>query len=525
MSNKFYQDFINDHDNCRQFIPAFSSVNRTELLEKIVTLNTIHKSVGQILYRQNEDSDSPYLKLLTDDTVVYIVTGQQLGLLASPLYTIYKALTAVKLAESLNKDSNAFTYVPVFWLECEDHDFQEINHFHIWNRENEILKITYQGEEQLKQSIKHYHVTSDIQEVINSLKTNLIQTEFSDSIVDVISKCYTSGRNWIDATHDYMQYVLKQTGILYFNPGDTEIKKLASAFFTNWIENLPQIMQAFAEQSSILLQEGYPNQVSDIKGKTFVHLVNSINQREHLYYEGNSFYTGKEKLNLSLKEIHRYVIDNPENISTSVVSRPLLQSWLLPTFAYVAGPAEIAYWAQLGNIFKVLDLEMPVVYPRMSITLIEPRINRFMEKNRIKIEDITAGEKQFLENYFKEQLNQESKNPFMETKAQIDIQFEKIKTYIGGIDKTLLNVADKGYQNMMQQLEFLENKTVRASQAGEEITLKQLRQIHGAFFPEDTLQERILSIVYYLNKFGPVVVDRIYEQSLLGVPHPQHVYL
>jgi bacillithiol biosynthesis cysteine-adding enzyme BshC len=525
MSNIFFKDYVNNSTATGQFLPPFATVDWDKQTRNVVQNNSVHKRVGQILHQQNKQYNSPYLKHLGADNCVYIISGQQLGLLVSPLYTVFKALTAVKLAESLNRKNTANTFIPLFWLECEDHDFQEINHFHVWTKDNEILKIGYEGKEQLRQSIKQYRFTPAIQQVIKELKTNAVHTEFSDSLIDMISSEYKSGGSWVSATRNFMQQLLEKTGILYFNPGDPAIKELSSAFVTNWIDKMPQIMQAFSDQSSLLRRKGYDNQVADIEGKTFLHLVNENKEREHLYFKHNAYYSGVNDTKYSERELISYLTGNPENASTSVVSRPLLQSWLLPTAAYVAGPSEITYWAQLGKIFETMALEIPVVYPRISLTIIEPRIKRYLEKNELQSHEITPGKKKFLEKYFKDRLNRETRNPFLETRAQIDIQFEKIKSYIAKIDKTLFNTADKSYQSIMQQLQVLEGKTVRASQSGDDVTLKQLQQIHETFYPNETPQERILSPVYFLNKYGPSFIDRIYEQSRLGVAETQFIYL
>jgi bacillithiol biosynthesis cysteine-adding enzyme BshC len=525
MTIRFYDDYLTGKKVSRRFLSPFAAVNWAVQSQKVSTYSTVQKHLSKILFQQNEPYHSPYLNKVKSNTAVYVVTGQQLGLLGSPLFTIYKALATVKLSESLNKKFPELTFIPLFWMECEDHDYQEINHLYIWNRKNVLCKIEYSGKELYKQSIKHYRFDATITEVIEHLKTDLIQTEFSDSLITRINNHYQEDINWVDATRDFLHDLLHPTGILFFNPGDAAVKALTVSFFQHWFEKLPEISRAFSQQSSLMHKAGYHNQVSDIAGKSFIHILNANNQREHLYYEGDLFYTKMSGAKFNRDEISGLIHDKPESLSTTVISRPLLQSWLLPTTAYVAGPAEIAYWAQLQTIFEIMALKRPVVYPRLSLILIEPRIKRYLEKNEVQIEAMPSDKKRFLESYFKKWLIKETGNPFLDTREQIDIQFDKIKTYIGRIDKTLLNAAEKSYQNVIKQLDVLEEKMIRASQNHDEVRLKQLEQIHEACYPLGVQQERVLSPVYFLNKYGPAFIDRLYEQADIGLPYPQLIYL
>lgn len=525
MNNLFYLDFLANKIKASKVLNHFSGVNWDKHVRNVLFSDNMHQQTMKLLMQQNKNYGSKYLSHLQEKNTVCIITGQQLGLFFSPLYTLYKAITAVKLAEFLNKKYDGYNFIPVFWLECEDHDFEEVNHFNIWDEENTLQRIEYKGERQNRQSIKRYRFSNAIGQVVDQFKTNSIKTEFTESLVNGITKSYYTGESWVNATRNFMHQVLNQTGILFFDPGDSHVKNLAIEFNRRWITQIHKIRQAFSEQSELLRNSGYTNQVSDIEGKTFLHVVNEKSEREHLYINKNSFYTGVTKKEYSHEAMNAFVKSQPDDISTSVVSRPLLQSWLLPTAVYVAGPGEIAYWAQLTRIFEVMAFPIPVVYPRMTITLVEPRINRYMKKNDINPEEVEPEKKIFLEKIFKRRLLQETRNPFLETKAQIDVQFEIIKSYIGTIDKTLLNTADKTYQSVMQHLQVLEGKTVRASQAKDNVGLKQIEEIYEAFFPSGTAQERIISPVYFLNKFGPSFIDKIYQQAILKDTNRQFIYL
>jgi uncharacterized protein YllA (UPF0747 family) len=164
--NSLYYDFLNREKNLKKYIPEFKNLNWKEITESVLAKTSVDSTVKKILIEDNSDITSTkgenYLDFLKKENTVLIVTGQQLGLLNSPLYTIYKIITTIKLAENLNSQKNGYNYVPIFWLESEDHDFEEINHFGIWNRNFEPHELTYSGKDQVKVSIKHYFFEKQI---------------------------------------------------------------------------------------------------------------------------------------------------------------------------------------------------------------------------------------------------------------------------------------------------------------------------------------------------------------------------
>jgi bacillithiol synthase len=509
--NSLYYDFLKGDKRILKYLPDFKNVSWQEQTESIANQSMVYSSVKEILIKDNSDINSTKgkknLELLKNENTAFIITGQQLGLFASPLYTIYKIITTIKLANQLNSQNLEFIYVPLFWLESEDHDFEEVNHFGIWNKKFEPQKLLYGGESRGKVSIKHYSFEHQIEELVEQLNDELIPTEFSNELFNKIRQWFKTGESWLTASREILKDIFYETGLLFFKPGYPQIKKASAPFFQNIIENSTELNTQFRNVSGELEKSGYSNQVTVVDGKTFLFTENDSLQREHIYFENNEFFTKESGIKLSKSELLEIVNKSSEKISTSVVSRPLLQSWLLPTAAYIAGPGEIAYWAQIGGMFDQMKLMMPVVYPRISATILEPKIQRFINKYEPDVKNLPKKSDEFI----KTVLSKRDDTTFQISKEKIKTELENIRLKIIATDPTLENTFQKTVEKMIGQIDLLENKTLKAKQQIDQTLVSQLQQIHSAFYPEGYPQERYLTFVYFLNKFGPEIFTKIFN--------------
>jgi len=511
--NQLYQDYLIDPPKLAPFLPDYKTCNWSRCAQIIAAPSELHAQVKKYLIEQNSDLRSDrahyYLDQLQHPRCVMVVTGQQLGLLASPLYTIYKSLTTIKLVERLNGICPEAIFIPVFWLESEDHDYDEVNHFGLWDNEFNPQQLIYGGSSRGKVSLRHYQMGAEITQLLDNLKSSILPTEFTPELLSSITEIFKPGQNWVYAARLFLKYLFEDMGLLFFQPGDKKIKKLSSSFFDLLLEKSADTTRIFADTSDDLLGRGYANQVPVIPGKTFIHFENESGQREHLYSDSDGFYLKDSARRFSKEQAKKLINRFPDRVSSSVISRPLLQSWLLPVVAYVAGPAEIAYWAQLGNLFNSLNLRMPVVYPRITATLIEPKIARFIQKHQPDIEHIVLRKTDFLHDYFKTTWKVSGNDPIQNLRVLLSEKSEDIRKYIQNLDPTLLGVSEKVFQRISDQIDLLQDKMIKAREQKESQLTSHLEQIHQAIFPDQQPQERYISIIYFLNKFGPGITGKI----------------
>ncbi len=515
--NTFYRDFINGKKETHEFLPNFKISNWKKLSDLVCGNSIIHPKVKDNLFKTNSDLTSTKskenLNLLKKNNTVFIVTGQQLGLLASPLYTIYKMITAIKLADKLNSQNTGFNYIPIFWLESEDHDFEEVNHFGVWDKQFNPKIIKYKGSNDGKKSMRHYDFDENIGDVLDELKNELLTTEFSETLFRKLQLLFKPGMSWLESSRELLKDIFENSGILFFQPGHEEIKSLSTTFFSDVLVKGNELENEFIDRSKKLATAGYANQVTVVPGKTFLFFEDDNLQREHLYRDDKGYYLSDPEKRINQEKIDSIIKNNPEKISTNVISRTLFQSWLMPTVAYIAGPGEIAYWAQIGGLFDKMNLTMPVVYPRLSATIVEPKINRFITKNKVNGESLPVKRTDFTNEFLKSGAD----NFFDSSRISIDRELEILKTKVIEIDSTLENTWQKTKERIINQIDFLENKSVKAKEQKEQVLISQLHQIHNAFFPDENPQERYLTFVYFLNKFGPDIFIRLFENVNLEI--------
>ncbi len=527
--NSFYHDYISNKLKTHYFIDSLEQISWDKKVRSINHTSIRFQQVKQILARQNIDLNSDkaklYLEYLANPESVILITGQQLGLFASPIYTIYKIITTIKLAESLNNQKSNNQYVPVFWLETEDHDFQEINHIGLLDKDFQPRQIKYNGKDRGKVSLRHYQLESSISSFISEIEENLLETEFSQDIFEKINDYYKPNKDWTAAVRRFLKEIFKPYGLLFFQPGDEEIKKISTEFFTQILLKGEDTRDAFDGRSKELMKKGYHNQVKNIPGQTFVHLEQENFQRGHLYKEGDNYYLKDSGKRYAQTEVINLINNNPMRVSATVVSRPLLQSWLLPVAAYIAGPGEIAYWAQLGQMFSEFEIVLPILYPRISATVIEPKIARYIERYLPDIEDLPLKKNKFIEQYFKNLSENKGGDPLRNLNHLLDNEGQKIESYLKTLDPTLLDAGKKSFERIKQTLENLENRVIKVREQREGQLTNHLQQIYTAFFPDEVLQERYISVIYFLNKFGPGFIESLYSDLEFNNFDHQLLYL
>ena len=513
--NSFYHDYISNKSKTHYFIDSLEQISWDKKVRSIDHTSIRFQQVKQILARQNTDLNSDkakiYLEYLANPESVILITGQQLGLFASPIYTIYKIITTIKLAESLNNEKSNYQYIPVFWLESEDHDFQEINHIGLFGKDIQPTQIKYNGKDRGKVSLRHYQLESSITSFISEIEENLLETEFSQDLFEKINDYYKPNKDWTAAVRRFLKEIFIPYGLLFFQPGDEEIKKISAEFFTQLLLKGKETKNAFDGRSKELMKKGYHNQVKNIPGQTFVHLEQENLQRGHLYKEGDNYYLKDSGKRYTQTEVINLINNNPMRVSSTVVSRPLLQSWLLPVAAYIAGPGEIAYWAQLGQMFSEFEIVLPILYPRISATVIEPKIARYMERYLPDIEDLPLKKSKFIEQYFKNLSENKGGDPLRNLHHLLDNEGQKIESYLKTLDPTLLDAGKKSFERIKQTLDNLENRVIKVKEQRESQLTNHLQQIYTSFSPDEVPQERYISVIYFLNKFGPVFIESLFS--------------
>ncbi|HPI71860.1 MAG TPA: bacillithiol biosynthesis cysteine-adding enzyme BshC [bacterium] len=468
------------------------------------------RSLLQCLHQQNESFGMAHatrrrLEQLAAPECLTVVTGQQVGLLTGPLYTIYKALTTCRLAESLAHDLQR-PVVPVFYLVTEDHDFDEVRWLGWRNQKYEFEKKFYSPEIVPQRTPLSDVVLDDtIADLLQQLNDESEASPFKAQYLNLAGACYQPSVTLAAAFARFFASLLADWGVILLDAADPQLKELAQPIFQQELTELTSV-SAMLQTNRELAEEGYHTQLA-------VHP-----QRPHLFILTQGRHS-LEQTGARLREMHSGALftaeelaREPARLSPKAALRPIVQDWLLPTIAYVAGPGEIAYWAQLKRVYAGFHLPMPVVVPRASMTLVEAKIRRHLEKYSVSVAEVLTQTTACRQKVEQQLLPHQLTEPLNALQQLIKQKWPELLHAVSSLDPTLVSPAQKTADQMASALQQLQAKLFRSLQQKESAAAEAWRLILASLMPANELQERQLNILPFLIKYGPSLLTTLYEQ-------------
>ncbi|MCK5086238.1 MAG: bacillithiol biosynthesis cysteine-adding enzyme BshC, partial [Melioribacteraceae bacterium] len=465
-------------------------------------------------YKISKQTDSNIESLKSENTFA-VVTGQQVAIFGGPLYTFYKIITTIKLCSQLKEKYDEYNFVPIFWMEGDDHDFEEVKSINIFDKTNSIKKIIYDDgldEEIERGSVGSLKFNENIKSTINELEDSLRDTEYKNDLLNLIKKCYSEGTKFKEAFKKLLHSFFDEYGLIIFDPQDKEVKEILLPIFKKEIESFSDHTNEIVLKSAEL-DDIYHAQVkvkpvnlfySDEKGRYLIEPVD-----EEFRFKGKRKRIGKiELLNL----LHY----DPSSFSPNVLLRPICQDYILPTAVYVGGPSELSYFAQVMPNYSFFEVVDPIIFPRSSATIIEKHIFSTLQKYDLSISDIFRKKRELINRVLKSISDIDINSLFSETKNNIDLELEKIKSTLLAIDKNLIDSTNKSMQRIFQNLEVIKEKSEKAQAAKHETVIKQLDKVRMVIYPQENLQERELSFINFANKYGLDIFKWIFNELTIN---------
>ncbi len=458
-----------------------------------------------ILTKQNKmlGANAPALaniENLKNPRTLAIVTGQQMGIFSGPLYTIYKALATIRLSERYKTLFPEFDFVPIFWLENEDHDFEEIRSFTVFSIENELKKIAYEQSftNPSKTPIRHLSLSDDIARVLEELQSTLQKTDFFDEIFEALRSCYCTHEPISMAFGKLLARWLSPFGLILMDPSDHEFKKLALPVFKSALEHSEELHKGFSEQTEKLKSAGYHAQVETDPTWLF---LKDLDPKKMSW---NSKSVDKIRISSEDWRVHQSeilsILDaSPERFIPNVILRPIVQDFLLPTFAYVGGPGEIAYFAQFMPVYDFFKIPMPNIVARPFVTLLEKKIGKIPEKYGLPVECFLQNTDSLLQNVSPIESSEKDFKGFSEKALG---EFQILSSRLGKIDNSLQGASETAWGKIEQALKTLQTKATEAEKRNAQLANAQLLKAANHLYPFDNFQEREINVIYYLNKYG-----------------------
>ena len=514
-TTRLFADFLTYTPEIRQFYPRspqFAEWMKEEA-GRISYDDSRRERVAAILEKQNRSWGASEKTLANLDRLrkgaAAVVTGQQVGLFGGPMFAIYKALTAVKLAEEATKAG--IDAVPVFWLATYDHDLAEVNHVALPDSEGRLQVLTTPSHDVAGAPVSAVRFGDEIAPVIEQAAVLLGETEAARFLRD----SYHAGETMGSAFARLCSRIFAEWGVILLDASDADLSRVAESIYRASIERAGELSGALLKRGSELEKAGYHQQVKVTESSVLLFTTRNgarvpIHRRsngdEKFVIDGDS--SGEV---LSKGELIEQIRKNPETFSPNVLLRPVVEDWLLPTLAYTGGAAETAYFGQAGVVYEILSGRVTPIVPRFSATIVEPKMQRLLEKHEIGITDVFDGPEALRREIAAHSLPADLKHAFEDARQSFDRIFSTVKEKLEKLDRTLVDAAETSQSKMQHQLEKLHAQAARAEAQKQEVVTRHGENLVNALYPDKGLQERAIGGIYFLARYGGDLLHQLYE--------------
>jgi bacillithiol biosynthesis cysteine-adding enzyme BshC len=530
---RLFLDYLRDPTQLREFYPSAVRLH-TDLPARAPEVLAAHETDRGALCDALKDMNAAWgagaatlnnIQLLRESDCVAVVSGQQAGLFSGPLYTIYKALAAVKLAGCLSQRKTKA--VPVFWMATEDHDFPEVAKAEFIGRDCKLANVEVSADLHKEgQPVGRVVIDSSIDAVLDQLLEALPSSEFTPDLEALLRDAWRSGRSYGEAFARLMTSLLGSYGLVLLDPLDSRLKALAAPLYAKAALQAHQIAGAIEARSRKLVEVGYHAQVTASENSFPLFLHDENGARHALTRDADGKYSTKQTDKAyAAEELSSLALAQPEKFSPNVTLRAVVQDYLLPTIAYYGGAAEIAYFAQTGEVYRLLGRPTTPILPRSSVTMIERHTGRVLERYGLGLADLFAGPETVIKRVVEEHLGAETARSFAKTEGAVNTELDELREQLRSVDPTLADALETGRRKIQYQLEGLRTRFHRAQMSRDEAAQRQLQRAFDQLYPNKALQERHINITSLLARHGRYVVEWIYNAISIGSNEHQIVYL
>ena len=454
---------------------------------------------------RTRNGDSPALERLAQRGTVTVVTGQQVGLFSGPAYTIYKALTAAWLAARLSEQG--IPAVPVFWLATEDHDFPEVSHNFVFDSRHRPVTLSVSGEA----SDRPVGSIAIADPPVDQLSQAFTDFPYGAEVARMVRETYHAGATLGSAFQGLLAKLLGKFGLLFLDPLDEQIRCLAAPILRHALGDGDRLKQKLLDRNRELEKSGYHAQVH-LEQKTSLAFLLDGDRRLTLKRQNGDYVSKDRRFSIS------QLVEMAEHVSPNALLRPVVQDYILPTVAYVGGPAELAYMAQSEILYEDLLGRMPVMVARSGFTLLDARTAKLMNRYGLTIPSFFHGDDAVREKIAETLVPPDLEERFSKTRASAAQSLDRMRGDLVNFDATLAQAADKARAKILYQLAKIERKTARETLKRNQRAADDASYMSGLIFPEKHLQERFYSILPFIARHGLELLDTLYEQVNLECP-------
>jgi bacillithiol biosynthesis cysteine-adding enzyme BshC len=512
-TTRLFADFLSNYSKVQQFYPRSAYFNQwfKDEASNLSYVAERRELVAAILDRQNR-SWKASAKALENVARLRagasaVVTGQQVGLFGGPSFTIFKALTVLKLADQATR--SGVDCVPVFWLATEDHDLAEVNQVSIPGPDGSLQRLTAPAEGLSNAPVGTIRFGAEIQAVVEAATGLLGPGETSD----FLREAYRPGETFGNAFARLLAQLFSDWGVILLDAADPEFHQIAEPVYRAAIERAAELDEALLSRGKVLESAGYHQQVKVTPSSTLLFTVRNgarVPVHRRVNGEGSAEFLIEEE-RISKADLLSRVASSPGNFSGNALLRPVVQDYLLPTLAYTGGSAEVAYFAQVAVVYEMLLGRVTPIVPRFSATIIEPKPKTFLERYGLRLPDLFQGPENLREQMASRSLPKELQSAFDQAEASLEKSLAAIREGLARLDSTLVDSAINAASKMQHQLSQLRSKAARAELLQTEVLTRKADVLSNLLYPGKALQEREITGVYFVARYGREFLRDVYE--------------
>jgi len=447
-----------------------------------------------------------------------VTTGQQPGLMGGPLYSLYKGLTTVRLAQRLEKIL-ARPVLPVFWIASEDHDWEESDHTYLIDSANQLTHIQAPNPGSNNRAIHRVPLGPEVGKLVKQLAQLLPNSDFSDTYVQLVRDAYTPEATLADGFHRVLAAFFEPLGVLFTDAANPALKATSKDVLFTELNNAEAHEEILREDAEKLEKAGHGVQAPILEGGVNLFLEGPEG-RERLYRHADGFELHRSGETVTADEIRGRVEADPLALSPNVLFRPLVESTVFPVASYVAGPGELAYYGQLKRLYEAHDMRMPVLFPRHGVTVVESKIRKVIDKFDLEPDDLRRPYHELASEIAREEVPEDVRRALGKLKASISEGSGELMKAARTIDSTLKGPVTHARNAALSAFQDAERKIVQSVKRENEIGLAQLEKAHLHLYPDGKPQERVMNPLYYLARYGSAFIDELIDRFDVDLADP-----
>lgn len=471
----------------------------------------LQKVIAQFMkqYRTSERIEH-HLEQITHPEAVFVVGGQQAGLLTGPLYSVHKAISVILYAKEQTERYDR-PFIPLFWVAGEDHDIDEINHMYV-EKNGQLHKAVYSERSPLKKMATHTEFDREtMHRYVDQMIRTFRETTYTKEILRQLHEAVDATDNYTSFFVYLMNEFFNEAGLLYIDAAYEPFKQIQVDALIRLVEQNEAIAEAVVKKE---------RQYAEVMGQT---PLQATLDNAHLFYvhdtgrlllkrEGEQFIYEPLQLRWSKEEIIEEITRHPERFSNDVVTRPIMQQMMLPTFAFLAGPGELAYWATLKEAFQAVDVAMPLLIPRHSITLVPRDVQYALQQLDIPVEkSLDQRYDLLMERHMEKAKDEQFLAALHEAKNNLEQALQQLQQTAP--TPSVQRVLQKNKQYHEKQFDYVEQFYDREIALQEETMIRRLRTVERQLLPEGAPQERMYTPYYYVNEYGLDLIEKLLKND------------